>query len=335
MTPVRKRSRAALVALAVTAVVAPTARAVEGGLYPVGGPKPSVQNGGGLGTNGSPWLIRLPGLDPARAGEVARFGWGCPVGGSEIAQVSFGGLRLRAASHMELRVLGNGGGVVWREGDALMPQSPEPGRAYHIALPGGQCDVALVLHQVATLRQHERSYYIDNPRILVRDLTPPSVAIRGVTPGWLRGGGFRVDWSVADNFGSDGIGQQRVVVAGQVRWAGAPGQGDHGVDIDLGGIPDGVHAVDVQADGDGTPPGGAAATVRVDRTAPSAQQLTTSIGPPGRASFSWTASDNVSGVVASHVEVNAAPDGSTGGEWRTVASAPGGGPHAVADVRVD
>lgn len=335
MKPVRIHLSAALAALAALAVSAQAAHAVEGNLYPFAGPKPSVQNGAGLGTNGSPWLIRLPELDPARAGEVARFGWGCPVGGSEIAQVSFGGLRLRAASHMELRVLGNGGGVVWREGDAQMPQSPQPGRAYDIALPGGQCNVALVMHQVATLKQHERSYYIDNPRILVRDLTPPAVGIRGITPGWIRGDAFRVDWSVSDNFGSDGIGLQRVVVAGHVRWAGAPGQGDHGVAVDLSGIPDGVHAVHVQADGDGTAAGAAGATIHVDRTPPSAQDLTTSIGAPGRAAFAWTASDNVSGVAASHVEVNTAPDGSTGGEWRTVASAPGGGPHAVADVRVD
>jgi len=335
MTPVRIHLKAALAALAAVAVSAGTAHAVDGNLYPVAGPEPRVQNGASLSTGKSPWLIRLPLLDPARAGEVARFGWGCPVGGSEIARVSFGGLRLRAASHMELRVLGNGGGVLWREGDAQMPQSPQPGRAYDVALPGGQCDVALVMHQVATLKQHERSYYVDNPRVLVRDLTPPAVAIRGITPGWIRGSAFRVDWSVSDNFGSDGIGLQRIVVGGHARWAGAPGQGDHGADVSLDGVPDGVHAVHVQADGDGTAAGVAAATIHVDRTPPSAQDLATSTGAPGRAAFAWTASDNVSGVATSHVEVNTAPDGSTGGEWRVVASAPGGGHRSLPGVRVD
>lgn len=334
MKPARAHLNAVLAALATLAASAPAAHAVEGNLYTVGIGAQGAHNGASVSTNGSARQVNVPFMDPARAGNVYEALFTCPVPGSEIAAVHFGGLRTELPSSLEVRVTGNRV-PLWAEGDVLMPRAPSPGRAYGVELPGGHCHVHLSLTQVETRRQHARVYFLDAPRALVRDLTAPAVAIRAITPGWLRGGSFRVEWSASDNFGSDGIAQQRIVVAGAVRWAGAPGQGDHGVDVSLSGIPDGVHAVHVQADGDGTPGGAASGTVHVDRTAPSASGLAVRPGGPGRADFTWTASDNVSGVAASHVEVNTAPDGSTGGEWRAVASAPGGGHRSLSGVRVD
>ncbi len=86
---------------------------------------------------------------------------------------------------------------------------------------------------------------------------------------------------MSDNFGSDGVGQQRILVAGQVRWTGAPGVGNHGLDLALDGVPDGVQPVQIVADGDGTDGGSASDTIYVDRTAPRATDLRVRRPHPG------------------------------------------------------
>ncbi len=274
--------------------------------------------------------MQAPALNPAAAGNFWEMNWGCPAPGSEIAAVQFGALRTQAPSSLAVAVTGDRQ-PVWVEGDVGMPQSPAGGRAYHVNLPGGQCNVHLALVQMETRAQHARGYFIDNPRVLVRDVAPPSVVLRHLTPGWIAGGAnaARVDWSAGDNFGSDGTGIQRVSVAGHVRWAGTPGVGDHSVQLPLDGIGDGAHRVAVEVDGDGT--GGAVAdgVIHVDRTPPSAGQLAAAARPGGGASLTWSVADNASGAAASYAQVNAAGDGSTAGAWETLASATGPGPHAA------
>jgi hypothetical protein len=318
-------------ALLVLASAAPGATATEGNLYESGASDWGVAAPFTATVLPGPvWQIRAPALAPAVAGNTWEMNWRCPVPGSEIAVVRFGGLRTQAPSSLAVSVLGNRH-VLWQEGDAAMPVSPAGGRAYHLPLPPGHCDVHLALTQVETRNQHARGYFIDNPRVAWRDLTAPRVAIRGVTSGWIgAGGAVRVDWSASDNFGSDGIAAQHVIVAGRGLWSGAPGAGDHGLTLGLADVPDGVHSLQVRADGDGTAAGTAAATVHIDRTPPSAAAVaavTTTV--PGLVSARWQASDNLSGVATGTLEVNSAPDGSASGTWRSVGSAHGPGVRTV------
>ena len=242
----------------------------------------------------------------------------------------FGALRTAPASSMAVRVTGDRR-VLWSEGDAAMPQSPAGGRGYDVRLPGGQCNVHLALAQVEQRAQHARTYFIDNPRILVRDVAAPAVAARHVSPGWLNGAApLTVAWWTGDNFGDDGLGMQRVVVGGRLLWAGAPGQGEHSVTLPLDGVADGIQRVEVQVDGDGTPGTTVAADVAVDRTPPQVRDLSaTGLDAPGSVRLAWRATDPLSGVVTSRVEVNTAPDGSQAGTWKGVGGANGSGLHTV------
>ncbi len=323
------RHRASLIAIAALAAVPSTAVATDGALYPYGSSIWAVAPPVAVTVSDGPtWLLQAPAAT-YQVGNDWEMNWGCPVPGSEIAAVRFSALRTQAASSLEVQVTGDRV-PLWREGDAGMPVSPAGGRAYDVALPGGQCNVHLALRQVEGRAQHARGYFIADPRILVRDLTAPTVGIRGITEHWIGAAGtLRADWSVNDNFGGDGVGHQRIVVAGQVRWTGAPGTGSHGVDLALDGVPDGAQPVQVVADGDGTAGGAAAATVHVDRTAPGASELEGTPTSPGVVTLSWRATDATSGVVASQAQVNAATDGGSSGEWRDVGGPGGTGVQSV------
>ena len=210
-------------------VLAPSqAGATDGSLYPYGSSAwaRSAQVSATI-LNGSVWQINAPAMTPAAINHW-EMNWVCPVAGSEVAAVLFGALRTAPPSSMALQVTGDRR-VLWSEGDVLIPQSPAGGRGYDVRLPGGQCDVHLALAQVEARPQHARVYFIDSPRILVRDVAPPTVVIRGVVGGLAErlDGPGRCRGPRRDNFGEDGIGQQRIVADGQVLWAGAPGQGEH------------------------------------------------------------------------------------------------------------
>lgn len=331
------RPRRGVVALlgVATALTGPSvAAATDGNLYAYGSSiwatSPQFQ---ASVLAGPVWQLQAPALSPAALGNHWEMNWGCPVAGSEIAAVRFGALRTQAPSSLAVRVTGDRR-VLWEEGDVAIPQSPAGGRAYDVALPPGHCNVHLALSQVEARNQHARGYFIDNPGVLVRDVAPPSVLMRSLPGGWLGpGSGLPVEWAVTDNFGDDGVAVQRVIVAGQERWAGTPGVGDHRADVGLDGVPDGVHVVTVRAEGDGTAHGEASGTVRVDRTAPAAADLSAvATGQPGVVAAGWTASDNLSGVASSTLELNAAPDGRTGGAWIPLAATDGAGRREVATV---
>ncbi|MGE4030656.1 MAG: hypothetical protein AB7I08_10555 [Thermoleophilia bacterium] len=325
----RRVSRAVAGSAVLLVAAACPAYATDGNLYPS---DPSIwANAPGYSAtvvNGATWQVQAPAMSPARAGNAWEMNWGCRPG-TEIAWVRFGALRTQAASSFAVQVTADRH-VVWQEGDAGMPQAPWPGRAYGIAVPGGQCNVHLVLTQTEARDQHARGWFIDNPHVLWRDVAPPSVAIRGVSPGWVRAGmPVRVDWTADDNFGSDGMAVQTVSVAGRVLWQGGPGAGQHAVEVGLADVPDGARTLQVHVAGDGTDGAAAAATVHIDRTAPTATGLAAAPAGPGALTASWTADDAMSGVASSAVELNTAPDGGTTGSWQAVATADGGGPHTV------
>ena len=319
--PPRRRMPRGLVLLAaaaITSVAGTAAHATEGNLY--------TQGQGGFSTgalatasqvNAATVQVNAAATTSAAAGTAWSMNWGCPVPGSEIAAVSWNALRYAAASSADLQLKANGG-TVWAEGDAGMPQSPADGRTYGIGLPGGVCDLKLEIVQTEQRRQHARVWWIGGPGVVVRDVAPPTAAINSVPGSWISGGQqtARVAWQASDNFGSDGIGSQRVSVNGEVRWAGAPGQGQMAADVPLDGLADGVHRVRLDVDGDGTAGAGGDATVRVDRTPPEIGEMNTTFdNASGRATIAWSAADATSGLANATAEVNAAADGSTGGTW--------------------
>lgn len=321
-----------LVAVAGVALVPGAAGATDGNLYPSGASIWAVSaQFTATVLPGPVWQIQAPALSPALAGNHWEMNWGCPVSGSEIAAVQWSALRTQAPSSLALQVTGNRQ-VIWSEGDGAAPQSPAGGRAYDVRLPGGNCNVHLALTQIESRVQHARGYFIDNPRILVRDLTAPSVTVHPLPTGWLTASsGLPVEWVAGDNFDSDGMGEQRIVIAGQPRWSGSPGAGGHRVDLGLSGIGDGVHAVEVRVDGDGTPGAASSGTIAVDSTPPAATGLLASVSrDPGGAALTWLASDNLSGVATSQAEVNSATDEASSGSWDGLAAVAGAGAKTVA-----
>lgn len=319
--PPRRRMPRGLVLLAaaaITSVAGTAAHATDGNLY--------TQGQGGFSTgalatasqvNAATVQVNAAASASATTGTAWSMNWGCPVPGSEIAAVSWNALRYAAASSADLQLKANGG-TVWAEGDAGIPQSPAEGRNYGIGLPGGVCDLKLEIVQTEQRKQHARVWWIGGPGVVVRDVAPPSAAINSVPAAWISGGqqAARVAWQASDNFGSDGIGSQRVSVDGEVRWAGAPGQGQMATDVPLDGLADGVHRVHLDVDGDGTAGAGGDATVRVDRTPPEIGEMNTTFdNASGRATIAWSAADATSGLANATAEVNAAGDGSTSGTW--------------------
>ena len=322
----RPRGPAALVALTGLGLITGPAAATDGNLYPHGasiwavGPQFTAQV-----LAGPVWQLQAPALSPASTGNQWEMNWGCPVAGSEIAAVQWSALRTQAPSSLALEVTGDRR-VIWSEGDSAIPQSPQPGRAYDVRLPGGNCNVHLALNQIEGRNQHARAYFIDSPRVLVRDLTAPSVSLSGLPPGWTSGSELHVGWTVSDNFDGDGVAGQRIVVGGRTLWSGAPGVGDHDADVGLSGVPDGVHRVEAQVAGDGTAGASADGQISLDRTPPAASGLSSSYsGEQGTATLSWTATDNLSGVGVSRAEVNEATDGKGDGPWNAAGTTQGPG----------
>ena len=324
----RKSTPRALVAIAAataaTAGCAATAQATDGNLYPQG-PGPFTTGSMLAASQPNPAVVQLNAAATTAAPTGTHFsmGWGCPVPGSEIASVQWSALRYAAPSSAGLQVTANGH-PVWSEGDVGMPQSPAGGRGYGLGLPGGTCDVKLQLVQGERRQQHARVWWIGSTGAVIRDVAPPQAQVVSTPAGWINSAtpAARIGWQASDNFGSDGITGQRIQVAGETRWSGAPGQGQHAVDVSLAGLPDGTHPVRVEVDGDGTAGAASGGTIRVDRTAPdiAEPQVAYAPGVP-RGSITFAATDATSGLQGATAEVNASHWGSTGGAWVQVATA--------------
>jgi hypothetical protein len=314
------RRAAALVALLGLTALPAGATATEGNLYRYGPSVWGTSSPFSAGWQGTAMMVQAPEVASVATGNKWEMNWGCPVGGSEVSHVAFGGLRTAAASSLEVRVTGNRN-TLWAIPDVQLPQSPAGGQQYLVALPGGHCNVHLALTQVENRAQHKRTWFIDNPAVYVRDLTAPGVGIRHVSSGWFNATprSLVVGWSTSDNFGSDGVGLQQIHVGGHRVWAGSPGVGDHEIAADISSIGDGTHQLSVQAAGDGTGAGAATSTVRIDRTPPTIGTAAPQHpGTPRVVALSWNAHDATSGAATSRAEI------AHGGGWVTLAEAGAG-----------
>jgi hypothetical protein len=189
--------------------------------------------------------------------------------------------------------------------------------------------------QGRTADEGARTWWIRNPRVLLRDVAPPAVSFTSLPTGWINATtpAIHVAWSAADNLGAAGITDAALLVGDRQVWAGGAGVGDFEAEVPLQGVPDGHHALQLQVHGNGTPPGAAAALISVDRTAPVVRDFT--VIPtlePGQIAASWSASDELSDVAGSYLQVNTAPEGSRSGEWTSLAGTQGRGPQALATI---
>ena len=324
----RRRGILAAAVVGVTAVsVVPGAGATEGNLYPYGASIWAVSSQFGATVLPGPvWQIQAPALSPAVPGNHWEMNWGCPAVGSEIAAVQWSALRTQAPSSLALQVTGDRR-AIWSEGDAAIPQSPQGGRSYDVRLAGGNCNVHLALAQTEGRNQHARGYFIDNPRILVRDVAAPTVSIGPLASGWLTGAGIPAGEldrgrqlrqrrhrgaahpdrrsAPLDGGARGGSARRRRRPLRDPR-RGARGHGPGGRRRHRGGV---------------GRRGGLARPHRPDVLRARADLP----GAPGAVSLAWTAEDNLSGVAGSRAEINDATDGGTGGAWETVASTQGGG----------
>jgi hypothetical protein len=137
------------------------------------------------------WTVSAPRLRRAHPGVVWDMAWRCRQPGQRIVSVAWQALRYAPPSGLLMRVTADGR-VVWRTPDALLAQSPAPGRPYRVAIrPSGACDVHLQLVQVQAREQHPRTYWIGGPD--ARVVAPPRVhpitrASRLLTPARLVAG---------------------------------------------------------------------------------------------------------------------------------------------------
>jgi hypothetical protein len=296
--------RAALAAVAVGACLASgagLAAATAGNVYleppadTQGDPGYTAALAGGAFT-----ITNQPSTTPQPLGAGWRAEWaGCPGPGTELASIQWRAMRLHdLPGGMDLRVEVDGL-QSWSVRDSDLPLADDlatPGKAYQVAFPPGTCgSAALRLAQAVDQVESGRVWIVRDPTLAFRDLAPPNAAITAITSGWVREGAAQISWSASDNLGADGIGEQRVLVAGQALWTGAPGVGDHAAALDLRGVPDGTLPVELQVDGDGTPGASAAAALSVDRTPPVAVIAVARSGP-ATADLSAGVLDVTSGV---------------------------------------
>lgn len=217
-----------------------------------------------------------------------------PAPGSVIEAFSWRAVRFhQTATSIAQQVLADGA-LAWQVAEADIPRSPAQPKAYLVGMRA--LTASLRLYQTELRQQPNRVWTFLEPTILVRDLEAPVARWTSVPGGWVTGDQLRVEWQAADNFGSDGLGQQRIGAAGRALWAGAPGAGAHAVTLGLGALPDGVHALRLEADGDGTAAAAAQeAILRLDRVPPAASIGLT--GLPGDAlRVTVSVTDATSGV---------------------------------------
>ncbi len=175
---------------------------------------------------------------------------------------------------------------------------------------------SLRLYQTETRQQPNRVWTFLYPTILVRDIEAPSARWTNVPTGWITGDRAQVAWQASDNLDSDGLGVQRIAAAGRTLYGAAPGQGAHVALLDLGALPDGVHTLRLDVDGDGT--AGATpqeAPLRLDRTPPAASVAVAGL-PAGRVRVTASVSDPTSGVRDWTLRARS-PDGPTVASWST------------------
>ncbi len=293
------------------AVAAP-GQATEGSLYGYGvealvaqavpdGQCSVAQTGASLG-------VTCPPVGTSLTGTKWQIDLRNPVPGSVIEALSWRAVRFhQTPTSIAQQVLADGA-LAWQVAEADIPRSPSQPKAYRIGLRAQTA--SLRLFQTEARQQPNRVWTFLDPAIAVRDVQPPSARWIAVPSGWITGDQARVQWEASDNFGFDGIGQQRISAMGRGLYAGAPGQGAHVTGLNVAPLPDGVMTLRLEVDGDGT--AGAAfqdATLRIDRTPPAASVSLVGL-PTDAVRVTVNVADATSGVSDWTLRAHA-PDGPT------------------------
>ncbi|MGE3138027.1 MAG: hypothetical protein AB7I08_01180 [Thermoleophilia bacterium] len=286
-----------LAAAGALAVAAP-AQATEGSLYGYGVEAlvaQAVPDGQcSVAQNGASFGVTCPPIGTSLTGTKWQIDLRTPVPGSVIEALSWRAVRFhQTATSIAQQVLSDGA-LVWQVAEADIPRSPSQPKPYQIGLRAQTA--SLRLSQTEARQQPNRVWTFLDPAIAVRDLTAPSARWTSVPAGWVTGTTARVEWQAADNFGSDGIGQQRIGVGGRGLYTASPGAGSHIADLAIGAVPDGAQTLRLEVDGDGTAGSGLQdATLRIDRTPPAAAVALAGL-PNGLVRATVTVSDATSGV---------------------------------------
>jgi hypothetical protein len=273
--PIRRTALpATLAALALASVAAGTATANP---YPIGSSTPIAGLGAAVNYVGNgAYRTDVNAGSPVGVGYKFQAAFGCSRAGTHLESIQFQAVRnSQLNSSMELRVLSNGARA-FGVADSDIPIGGA-GKQYNI--PVSTCSAAVELNQVEARSTPARVYHLGGLTAVERDDTAPDLGIRSITTGWITGNGARVNWGTYDNYGALGIENQRVSVAGGLRWQGYPEDGEHGVDIALDGLPDGAHTVTVEVDGSGTAGATQTGTLWIDRTPPTVSLKVTRLGP--------------------------------------------------------
>ncbi len=243
---------------------------------------------------GASFGVTCPPIGTSLTGTKWQIDLRTPVTGSAIEAFSWRAVRFhQTATSIAQQVLADGA-LAWQVAESDIPRSPSQPKAYQIGM--GAQTASLRLWQTEARQQPNRVWTFLDPTIFVRDLQAPSARWVSVPGGWITGDQAQVQWQVSDNFGADGIGQQRISTAGRTLYAGAPGDGAHVTSLGLGAVPEGVQTLRLEADGDGTAGAPAQeAVLRIDRTPPVA--AVTLLGLPNDAvRATVSVSDATSGV---------------------------------------
>lgn len=324
-----------IAALATLGLAAP-AIATDGAFYEVGWRSalaPQSTPEWSTGIFGDEFALSAP-SGAFSAGDKWWMTWnGCPQPGMIGYSIRWSSNRTQASTSARLGLFVNGGAVT-----NLVNLPIRPTYAAYEGGLGGSCVATLKINQLGGGTEPGRAYWIANPRAVFQDVWAPGVNVTYPGAGlWITAGTnqLTVNWAASDNMGSDGIGQQRVYIAEQLKWAGNPGEsGGHSIVADLAAVPDGTHNVRVEADGDGTGGASHSIPVNIDRTPPQSHSLSHGYsGAAGVATFAWTATDPSGfGVQQSTVQVNAATDGSVGATWVNAATRVGAGALVAIDT---
>jgi len=258
--------------VALLAVTSP-ASATEGSLYRFGVEALAAQavpdGQCSVAQTGASFGVTCPPIGTSFTGTKWQIDLRTPVPGSVIEAFDWRAVRFhQTPTSIAQQVLADGA-LAWQVAEVDIPRSPAQPKAYRVGMRA--LTASLRLWQTEARQQPNRVWTFLEPTIFVRDIERPLARWTAVPAEWVAADETRVEWEAADNFGSDGLGQQRISATGRGLYAGSPGQGFHGTTLNLAGLPDGVQPLRLEVEGDGT--AGAAfqdASLRIDRTPPSA-----------------------------------------------------------------
>lgn len=262
---------AAVALLGTSGGLAAPAVATEGSLYGYGVEALVAQgvpdDQCSVAQTGASFGVTCPPIGTSLIGTKWQIDLRSPVGGSVIEGLSFSAVRFhKTATSIAEQVLGDGA-LAWQAPESDIPVSPAQPKPYAIALHAQTA--SLRLYQTEARQQPNRVWTFLYPTIAVRDTEAPTARWTSVPEGWVTGPSAQVGWQTSDNFGSDGLGAQRITAAGPAVYSAAPGQGAHIALLDLGAVPDGPQTLRLQVDGDGTAAAPSQdASIRIDRTPP-------------------------------------------------------------------